>query len=333
MRGIFPDLHSAISPRPLSPNGTGGGGAEERLLPGAEPFTFDVGSALACLLIHGWTASPAHVRPLGEYLAARGISAYGPLLRGHGRSPEVMDRTRAEEWLEDARAALEAALARHQRAVICGHSMGGLLAILLAAERPLDPRLAGLVLLGVPMALHRDHRVRFLAPLVGCLRPIWRWHGDGRFDLVDQTRSAALVRYPRFSVRMLRELVRLERRARAALPRVCLPVLLVQARQDRTVPPHHGEVIWREIGSARKQRLWLERSGHEMVVDHEAPRLYEAVLRFCAAGGAESGLELPLEHSAAGGGSGGGGGGGDRGRGGAGAGRGSSGGGQGGGGG
>ena len=65
------------------------------------PFMlFPEGAKTAVLLVHGFTATPWEMRPLGETLAASGIASLAVCLPGHGTSPEDLSGRRWEEWLE-----------------------------------------------------------------------------------------------------------------------------------------------------------------------------------------------------------------------------------------
>ena len=57
----------------------------------SDPFALGSGPD-ACLLLHGLTGSPAELRPVGEALAQAGFRAVGPLLPGHGTSPEDLGK-------------------------------------------------------------------------------------------------------------------------------------------------------------------------------------------------------------------------------------------------
>ena len=56
----------------------------------AAPFNLGDG-ADACLLLHGLTGAPSEVRPVGEALARAGFRAVGPLLPGHGTTPQDLE--------------------------------------------------------------------------------------------------------------------------------------------------------------------------------------------------------------------------------------------------
>src|SRR3954452_5961427 len=88
----------------------------------ADPFSLGEGD-VACLLLHGLTGSPAEVRPVGEALARAGVRAVGPLLPGHGTSPEALYVTTRADLLHAAEPAL---LSLHgaRRIFLCGLSVG-----------------------------------------------------------------------------------------------------------------------------------------------------------------------------------------------------------------
>src|SRR5216684_2037716 len=71
----------------------------------AAPFSLGEGDD-ACLLLHGLTGAPAEVRPVGEALARAGFRAVGPLLPGHGTSPQDLEAVTRSDMLDAAREAL-----------------------------------------------------------------------------------------------------------------------------------------------------------------------------------------------------------------------------------
>ena len=88
------------------------------------------------LLIHGYTGSPTEMRWIGDYLHARGLTVSGPLLPGHGTTPEAMNRCRWTDWTGHVEAALADLRTRCARVFVGGLSMGSLLTLYLAAHHP-----------------------------------------------------------------------------------------------------------------------------------------------------------------------------------------------------
>src|SRR5687768_2563414 len=95
------------------------------IMAGAEPFEFPGQPDIGALLVHGFTGSPFEMRPIGVALAEHGIGSEGVLLGGHGTHPDEMIGRRYTDWIADVEAGLDRVLARHERVVIVGLSMGG----------------------------------------------------------------------------------------------------------------------------------------------------------------------------------------------------------------
>ena len=96
------------------------------------------------LLVHGFTGSPASMRPWAEHLAALGYAVEMPLLPGHGTRWQDLNQVTWHEWYDDASAALDRLLATCETVVVAALSMGGSVVLRLAEERPDD--VAGIVL-------------------------------------------------------------------------------------------------------------------------------------------------------------------------------------------
>ncbi len=98
-----------------------------------EPFCF-AGGPVGALLLPGFMGTPKEMRPLGRALADAGVTARGILLPGFGADVANLGSIRAADWLRVAGEAWEAVLASHERTVLVGFSMGGAVAVHVAAD-------------------------------------------------------------------------------------------------------------------------------------------------------------------------------------------------------
>ena len=244
------------------------------LLPGAEPFFFRSGRT-GCLLIHGFTGTPFEMRALGVHLAAAGFTALGPRLFAHATRQEDMPRARWQDWLASAEDGYHLLCGCCDAIVPIGLSMGGVLALLLAARLPV----AGVVALSTPCNPPdwRMSRLRLFAPL---LARIWGYadKGPGGFD--DPLAASSHLEYPRYSVRAAAELNDVIVELRKSLPAVRCPALVVNSRGDRSVPFADGARLTARLGAVDKQSLRLDRSGHVVTRDSEHQQVFEAVADF-----------------------------------------------------
>lgn len=242
---------------------------------GAEAFEFPGGSSVGVLLIHGFTGSPAEMRPVGEALAAHGIGSIGPLLQGHGTHPEDMIGFAYEDWVADVERALDELLTRCDQAVLVGLSMGGTLALNVAARRTNDPRIIGVAPICAPLVLD-DWRlgiVKYASKFV-------KWQSWGAPDIKNRAAWDRHVGYRRYRLPPLLQLLDLMRETKARLAVVRQPVLVVQARVDHVVPPRNAELIYDGVSSSQRSVLLLDNCYHVVTIDHPAEQLNAAIIRF-----------------------------------------------------
>ena len=64
------------------------------------------------------------------------------------------------------------------------------------------------------------------------------------------------------------------------LDQIRIPVLLINSRNDKTVPPSHAENYRREIPSNHFELVTLENSGHVITEDIEREIVFTAALNF-----------------------------------------------------
>jgi pimeloyl-ACP methyl ester carboxylesterase len=96
------------------------------------------GDGVPLLFIHGWCCDHTYFAPQAEHFAARGHRVVSVDLRGHGQSDKP-----EQEYTMPAFAADVAWLCGElelERPVVAGHSMGGVVALALAAVHPEVPR-------------------------------------------------------------------------------------------------------------------------------------------------------------------------------------------------
>jgi len=200
-----------------------------------------------------------------------GVATAMPVLRGHGaNSPEALRGVTWRDWLSDAEAALEALEEESERVIVFGFSMGGLLALNLAASYGyrLDSLIlaAAAVQLASPIAPGRPFS--FMAPVV--TRLLSRWDLPAKYADPDLAQYDTCYRWtPMDAVRSFLELSRL---TRARLGEVALPTLIMQSRRDRTVAPESAEIIYRGIATPSEEKaiVWFDRTDHEMFRDCES---------------------------------------------------------------
>jgi carboxylesterase len=243
----------------------------------ARPFRFD-GGEIGCLLLHGFTGTPSEMRPIGEALAKRGYAVRAPLLPGHGTRVEDLAATTWPQWFAAAMDEWTDLGSRSPRRVIAGLSMGALLALHLAHDRPREVRAVAALAPALELTRQRNAEIaRWLSWLPALPR---------RAAIVPK-RSAKIPgggrltpAYDEIPLRSLASMIALQRRVRAELPAITTPVLLVDGGRDDTISPAASPAIEAALGSVVKSHRRFERSGHILTEDVDAPSVIDAVADF-----------------------------------------------------
>ena len=82
------------------------------------------GRAIGVLLVHGFTGSPAAMKPWGQSLADQGYAVEVPLLPGHGTRWQDLNSVSWTDWYDEAEAAFERLRESCEAVVVAGLSMG-----------------------------------------------------------------------------------------------------------------------------------------------------------------------------------------------------------------
>ncbi len=247
-------------------------------LPNAEPFFFP-GHRVGCLLIHGFTGTPYEVRELGARLAARGYTAWGPALAGHATRLQDLYDTTWHDWYATAVAAY-AQLARTCDTIFpIGLSMGGALALHLAAHRPV----AGVVVVSTPFTIHNPLIPLFrIFPFLQKLVPQVN-KNPKRDDTHDPRVRSQHPEYRAYPIRAAKSFILdFLPHLRADLREVAAPALLIQARGDSGIPRDSMEQFHARLGSREKEMVWIEPSGHLVLEDYGKEEAFERILQFIA---------------------------------------------------
>lgn len=233
------------------------------ILPGAEPFLYQAGGKIGCLLIHGYTGSPYNMKLMGEYLWEKGITALGVRLKGHGTFPGDMKDCTYRDWIGSAEEGLKLLKNICSEVYVAGLSMGGAITLYLAAKYPQE--IAGIIPMCAPAVIGgwRSRLIPF-APVISRLAPYLPMTGNSVRDP-----SVKQVNYKWAPSVSLIELLKLIDRTKDAIPLIGQPALVVASRNDPLVPESSAEYILNNIASGQKQIMKVDNSYHVVTLDYD----------------------------------------------------------------
>jgi carboxylesterase len=248
------------------------------VLPGAEPFAH-TGDRRGVLVLHGFTGTPATVRPLADAFVDAGWTVSAPRLPGHGTSVDDMEATGWADWSSTADDAYRQLAARVDSVVVAGLSMGGGLAAELATRHDVSA-----VVCVNPKVLAADADT--VTDIRGLVEDgMTRLGGIGSDIAAEGVVEVAYDVTPLIPLLSMWEgLVGLVERVRSCTA----PLLLMTSPQDHVVPPEESDALAAAWGGP-VERVTLERSYHVATLDHDAELIRSSAVEFAtkvvAAGG------------------------------------------------
>ncbi|MCX4998747.1 alpha/beta fold hydrolase [Streptomyces longwoodensis] len=240
------------------------------VLPGAEPYRHE-GGETGVLLCHGFTGSPQSLRPWARYLAERDLTVSLPLLPGHGTRWEDMAVTAWPDWYAEVDRELRLLRERCSRVFVAGLSMGGALALRLAARH--GDAVSGVVVVNPAIKVHG-----LSAYALPVARHLVRTTRGIASDIALE--SAAELGYDRVPLHAAHSLRSFFRLVDGELPQVTQPLLLLRSAQDHVVPAVDSARVLGRVSSTDVTEILLEQSYHVATLDHDADRIFAESLAF-----------------------------------------------------
>jgi carboxylesterase len=238
--------------------------------PRAEPLYAGSGP-VGVVLSHGFTGSPSSMRPWGEDLVEHGYRVAVPRLPGHGTRWQDMQRTGWQDWYAAVERAFLGLAEECSTVVVGGQSMGGCLALHLAARH--GSAVAGVVLVN-PALWSRDPRLLAL-PVLRHLVPSLPGIGNDVHKQPSDEWS-----YDRMPLHALFAMTRLWRVVSAELPTVTQPLLVFRSAQDHVLDGSSLRLLRSRVGSSDISEHVLHDSYHVATLDYDAPTLFATTRRF-----------------------------------------------------
>ena len=229
------------------------------------------GQRIGVLVVHGFTGSPASMRPWAEDLAARGYAVEMPLLPGHGTRWQDMNRVTWGDWVATVEGAFDKLAAENDVVVAAGLSMGASLCLRLAADH--GEELAGLVLVNAAVDTLRKDAV--LLPVLKRFVPAFPGiRNDIKKPGMDE------IAYPVMPLKAAYSMSGGWAELRRDLPKITIPVLYFRSKDDHVADISSSKALNAGLSSKDFEERVLEDSYHVAPLDHDAPRIFAESAEF-----------------------------------------------------
>ncbi|MDQ2817614.1 MAG: alpha/beta fold hydrolase [Candidatus Eremiobacteraeota bacterium] len=236
-------------------------------LSGGEPFSLP-GQAGGVLLLHGFTGSPFEIRALGESLHRQGYGVLAPALPGHATLHTDLDSLTAADYFAAAEEAYETGMRIFNRLYVAGLSMGGVLALHLAATRPVS----GVLAISTPV---------FLSPFAAMALPIvHQWLPKAYAPANISAWQGNVVGYKTASVVAFKTVADVLENVKAALGTIHAPIMIVHSTRDATAPVGNARYIFDHVSSCIRRLKILRQGRHLLTLPRYLPLFETDVLAF-----------------------------------------------------
>jgi carboxylesterase len=249
------------------------------------------------LLIHGLGGTPVELKFVAKGLARRGFLVHCCQLAGHCGSEADLVATTWHDWYASVVTAFDELRAQCDTVVVGGLSMGGVLALHLAAQRPVD--VDGLVLYA-PTLWYDGWSTpwyRFILQFAlwsafgqAIVRRVYRFTEGEPYGIKDaairgvvlaamksgDSAQAGILTTPGDSVCQLHNLVQV---VKGELRSITTPAMIIQAREDDLSSLKNAEYLQRQM-SGLVGTIVLDDSYHIVTVDRQRDLLIESTMAF-----------------------------------------------------
>lgn len=226
---------------------------------------------LAIVYVHGFSASPAEVRPLPDRVAeALGANLFFTRLEGHGQDGAAMGRATLAAWEADVAEALEIGAALGDEVIVMGCSTGCTLLTSALAHGgktdakggALEARVTGIVHLSPNFGL-RNGAAHLLLQMPGVRRwGPWLVGKERSFAPISQAHSRYwTVKYDTQAVFTMADAVRSA--MASPIEAIKVPAYFAYAKTDSVVHPAKTEAVMRRWGGSVAADILVQGQGDD----------------------------------------------------------------------
>lgn len=216
-----------------------------------------------CVLIHGFTGSPAEIEILAKHLKNKGMLVSTPVLAGHDYTlnRKEMRSVTWQDWLDSAEKVIIEMQSQVDELYLIGFSMGGIIASYLSTKY----RVKKLVLLSASVLYLKPKS--FVRDLIQ--KPLTKSQFNRYLHKIKETPFKATLNFRK----LVKELV-------PYLKHVNTPTLIIQGEMDDLVDPKSAQYIYDTIRSNEKYLYFLPKSKHVICLDCEKEKVVELTDKF-----------------------------------------------------
>ncbi len=244
------------------------------MISGTKPYILKSDQKYCWIMLHGYTSTPAEMRPLAEAVHKQlNDTVYVPLLTGHGTVPSMLLKTDAETWYKDLKRIYEQAKKECETINIAASSMSASLALRLAEQE----KLGNIYLINPLFLPPNDWNVRLQIRLLSDILIFEKKEGSG---INDPEGRKSRIAYKAMPLSPIKNSLRFMDNTFKNLNKVAEPVLIQHSLNDPTAKPKNVKLAYEQLGTKDKKLIWYKNSSHVLLKDYDSKEVITQIIRF-----------------------------------------------------
>ncbi|HOO68344.1 MAG TPA: alpha/beta fold hydrolase [Bacilli bacterium] len=205
----------------------------------------------AILIIHGFAGGPYDEEPISNYLELKSYDVFNFTLPGHDKM--LFNKITKDDWINSCREHLELLISNNYEYItVIGHSMGGVLACILASEYKEITRLV-LAAPAFKYLTFEEEDFKFLTALK---------NSSKLFE--DYSKEEIIARILQFPMSVIKEFMTLIKENYDIPSKIDTPTLIIQGKNDKVVPVKSAEYVYKTLKSKNKHLMLLDEVTHDV---------------------------------------------------------------------
>lgn len=221
----------------------------------------------AVLIIHGFAGGTYDQEPIFNFLELKGYDVYNFTLPGHEKM--LFNKINKDDWIESCREHLEMLIDnKYNHITVLGHSMGGVLASILASEYKEVKKL----ILAAPAFKYltfEEENFKFLSALKNSTK---------LFE--DYATEEIISRLLQFPVSVIKEFMDLIDKYYDIPLHITTPTLIIQGNKDLIVPLKSSEYVYKNLKSNNKHLMIVDNVTHDVFKGEHVNDICVAIYTF-----------------------------------------------------
>jgi carboxylesterase len=234
---------------------------------------------IGVLWFHAWASSTDDLQEMLIYLEQKGIECHSINLKGHNTKASDLHRVTYKDWLNQAEEAYQEISDKWDIIFVGGLSMGGQLALYLAAKYRID----GIITIGTPLKIKIPFIIRYSSHILQYIPYIVHRKNhiiNKRHHQLSLSRKGTYKYFPISSVAQVCFMTRKTRRH--YVNKVNAPILLIQSTTDHVVPQYNLEIFQKRLKTQSKDIhiMSVKDSYHLVNLDYYKLEVFKTIYEF-----------------------------------------------------